>query len=487
MDTDWVRGKLQQSSMSSSMKAEQLALMQGSGIDPEDFMSQLFNKFKGKKNGFVFIHNAQFESGRMGAAIPENVWKNALQSGDLAAGNTARRYLYNDFDESLATHKQASRLALQSGDTAGVAKSQAAWMNRFSDVLTGRATTASGVKVIDTQDIAKGVFAQAHLAGHFQTGGAYSTHGLVSQDSLTTLLGMGSERHMPVSDAEQNLEMVARMMGFSDEMKAGNLSSEGKAFFKKAGSNQRDMQFYSLYRDINNQLRGVEKGMNPLTHEIPMRGDVPLTTKIAEDGTSYLGGTKRANAAMPNPSFPIYREGRTTALDYVTKRLKDLDMDIDAEELIHTTLQYKPSISQVSPNQMLEALNGKDFAQIAELMPRHEAVLTALTMKGVEDMSPAKAVKEAATSGLHGWWNKLEPKSKTAAKGVGILAAAIGVMGMIRGAGEETRDAQPRTMQSMEQYMAMRQQGVHNNHSDNTNSSMIASFRMVPNRYPTKV
>ena len=506
MDTQYAIDKLNQSSMSGAMRGEQLALVPGGnarGMDPEDFMRQVFNKFKGKKNGWVFIHNAQFESRMLGAAIPEDVWTKALESGDLASGNTSRRYLYNEFDKSLATHKQASRVALQAGDSTQVAKSQAAWLERFSTVFRNDPKTtgvASGVKVIDTQDIAKGVLAQAHLSGHFQPKGSYSTHGLVSQDALSTLLGMKAERHMPVADAEQNLEMVARMLTFSDEMKAGNLSKSGTDFFKKAGGLQKDMQIFSLYKDITNQLRGLEEGVAPTQHKIAIRGDTPTEMLSSEEGVSYIGGKARSNADMPSPSYPRYDYSKNDMLSYVKKRVDTMGLDLDPEEMIETAYRYKSSIGQVSPNEMIDALSDPSYQGMSELFSSNEraaAVAEAAVIKNLE-MGERKVVGAGAgavgaaggiksIANIKSWWGALQPKTRTTAKGLGVAAAVIGVLGFVRGLTEKEHDAQPLTMHSMEEYGAMKQQGVHNNHSDVSTSSMISSFRMVPNRYPTKV
>lgn len=497
MDVGTTREMLQQSGMSYQMKGKQQPrIPDAGGMDPEDFMRRLFNKFKGKKNGWVFIHNAQFESRMLSAAIPEDVWKRALESGDLASGNTSRRYLYNAFDVELQAHKDLTSTYMLAGEHTNVAKSQASWLDRFVDIFTkDPAVTgvASGVKIIDTQDIVKGVFAKAHLAGQFQDVGKFSTHGLISQDALTTILGMGAEVHMPVADAGQNLEMVARMLKFSEELDAGKLSVEGKAFFASASTLQKDMQIYSLYKDVANQIRDIQPGVPVAEYQIPIRGDVPKKLIISEEGVSWLGGKKRLQLSMPSPSYPLYEEGRTTALDYVTKRLKTLDADIDPEELLQLAFKSRRGIAQVSQSQMIEALGTKEFQAMTGYLARHEAIITAISAKALETPTPTKTTKSLSDLSLPGsknvqaWWNSLQPTSKTAIKGAGAIAAVVGVLGMIRGFTEDEMDAQPRTMQSMEEYVAMRQQGVHQNHGNSELASMISSYRMVPNRYPTKV
>jgi micrococcal nuclease len=503
MTEDYIKDRLRKSGMPGQLKDVQLKAMSGqTPIEPEEFMREVFSRFEGKEKGWVFIHNAQFESHRLAAAIPTGVWEESLEKGHLAAGFKGTRYLHNPFDKDMEASRRKGLQAYIDSKTAESAKHYSEFYTSMVDYMTDRKHAPKGVKVVDTMDMARGFFAYAHEKGLYMKDSTFKVHGILSQDVLGAMLGMKPELHMPTPDAADNLEILSHMLEMSESIRKGDPTKATLDFFKRAEMVQTDMSYYSIIRDVANQV-GREKSAVPIAQAtIHVRGDEWSTFINPED--YVIGGQplQLDDPRRPSIELPVSpTEVEVPIKEYLARRLKVAGLSgVTADEMLPEIEILSRSVQDVSPYDMYQRITSADYQAARRYEKPLDAVAaaideTALTRR-VEQYEAQKALKSTKLKdgigtqlleALSGGWDKLDVRTRNVAKGIGGVAAVLGVLGFARGLSEKEYMPEPQTQYSMEEYMAMKQMGLHANHDDTQMSMSMSSFRMVPNRYPTKV
>jgi endonuclease YncB( thermonuclease family) len=513
---EYVEAQLRASGMSNDMIRNQLASLDTKEISPQGAMQELFSSMRGKRKGWLFIQNANFESMRMAAAIDEQEWAKMVTGGGdvlFAAGRPGARRLHTKFDTSLANLRQRSFDAANKLDFDSMHLFNASWFERLSDMIRGRIQAPEGIKVVDVMDVSRGVFGLAHKRGLFKG----NVRGLLGQDLMAHLMGMSAEVHMSRADSIQALEITGRLLGIGEKLRTGEqLAPSEAAIFSKAQELQPNMELYDLYRDVANKLRGRQIKGSPADELVNIRnyGAIKPPSEAAAKEL-HIGG-KLATPAQANAllSYAEYEDAPGTMSQYVNRELQRIGATgVDADRLITTASAQLEAIQQVSPREFASHTMHPDFqATIAlestrnPLTARQAAVEDVFRLHGVEklmagpDVVPPKpdtvfdsmkqAFKEIPKE-VSVWWKSLEPRTRHGVKLVGAAMAAIGVLGMVRSFFEKKREAQPVSI-DIEDYLAQQQtQNVMDSRDDKRRvdslSSSVASFRMSPNRYPTKV
>ena len=474
-----VQATLRSSGMSKAMYERQIASMADTPKQSlPEFMRQFTSHVEGKRSGWLFIHNANFESMRLGAAIDPEAWRRQMSSkSGFAAGHPETRYLANPFDREMYTWQQEAMKLDNAGNYKAAAAMRSNWVTKLKKMMRGEIAAPSGVKVVDTLDVARGVLAQGGVHGNMA--------GLLTQDALAGMMNMGAELHMPIPDIRQNLEMTARLIEFSDDP----TSEAAKQFFGRAQALQKRMNVYSLYRDVSNLVRNsTEQGLaNVKTRIKSVKG-----MHAAQETPLMVGG----ELSDLHLQFPDVERPVADVFEYTKHRMKVLGIEgLDAQDFVREAHRYSKEIQGVSHHQainfLLQDVDTGDAAEAVRFM-WHAETMAPGTIADIATPTAAAAPRrdyfKQSGERISALWSSLEPKTRRGLKIGGAALAGLGVLGIIRGAFEKERDPQPRVPYTMEQYQAMRYVSqLGNPEDDKEMSAQVASFRMVPNRYPTKV
>jgi len=499
--------ELQSSGMGQQLKDVQLRARKAYAqelIDPDVFMTDLLQS--GRNQGWAFIHNANFESRVLSPRTDSTVWRQAIETGVLAAGDPSYRELYNPFDVELNKAKWAAVEHNKNQNFRAAAEEQSKWLSRFVDMFTGRIDGPKGLKVVDTMDMARGLFATAHIQGIYQPGADFRVEGLLSQDVLGRMLGMKAEVHMPTPDAADNLDLVVNILEMQKELSTGKVTDKTRAFFQQAQQVQGDLAHFSLLKDISNQIRDTAKAgvtvEEALALDIPIRGEVPKKHTLI-DRDWYIDGVLLAkdDPRIPELRVPHYDMESTTLSQYIDKRMGQLGIKgHSAEEIVESLIKGdRYRTQQLSGADLLDVFMGEEYLMTKQVDANEAMSAAMFEAENIKAVELEKAISKSRTQSsfwkdfpknlgteLDLFWNKLKPETRSKAVGVGGIIASFGGLAFIRGAFEKRVDPEPKTMHSMEEYMVMKEMGLHANHDETELSQTMASFRMVPNRYPTK-